>query len=124
MSTVRAVGVRRAVLPWRRRIHPSRFDFTPGGGFLNLLDEPLGLLLAVVLVPLWLPAAVVAVPALVELLLELVLLPFALLWRGLRHRWPVQVLDGGRAVRTDTFASFGEAGRVAAHWTSQLSAGS
>lgn len=105
--------VRRAVLPWRRRIRPSRFDFTPGGGFGSLLDNPLGLLLAIVLIPLWLPAAVVAVPALVELLAELLLLPLALLVRRLRHRWPVQLLDGGRVLRTEIRPTFAEAGLAA-----------
>lgn len=110
------LSVRRAVLPWRRRIRPSRFDFTPGGGFANLLEEPLGLLLAVVLVPLWLPAAVVTVPALAEVVVELLVLPFTLLVRASRHRWPVQLLEDSRLLREETCPSYGEAGRLARRW--------
>ena len=116
-------SVRRAVLPWRRRIRPSRFDFTPGGGFGNLLQEPLGFLLAIVLVPLWLPAAIVAVPALVELLVELVLLPFVLVARAVRRDWPVQALRGSQVVREERVSSFGAAGRLASRWRNEAALG-
>jgi hypothetical protein len=105
--------VRRAVLPWRRRVRPSHFDFTPGGGFGALVGDPLGFILAAVLVPLWLPAAVVAVPAAVELVVALALTPVACLRRRVRQQWPVQVLEGSREVYRENCPTFAAAGRRA-----------
>lgn len=93
--------VRRAVLPWRRRIRDvSRFDFMPLGGVKELVGDPFGWIPLILLFPLWLPAAFVGVLSVLELALELALLPVALLYRRGRRAWPVQVLDSRGQVVT------------------------
>jgi hypothetical protein len=114
-----AASARRAVLPWRRRIRDvSRFDFTPFGGIKRLSDDPfLGWVPVLVFFPLWLPAAFVGVLALVELLLAVVWLPVALVWRKARGAWPVELLDeDGRLLHREYAPSWDVAGR----WVAEL----
>lgn len=105
---------RRAVLPWRQRIRGiSRFDFTPKG-FDHWSQDLLGGLLLLLMFPLWLPAAIVTLIAGVELLLTLPFLPIALLYRRLRHRWPVERFDErGRVVERTYHPSWQAAGERA-----------
>jgi hypothetical protein len=108
---------RRGLLPWRRRItDASRFDYTPWGGVRELIHAPLGLgaIPIIVLFPCWLPAAFVWLLGLLELAAALLVLPFALVLRGVRGGWPVHVLDEeGHLVHTESLNSWDAAGRRA-----------
>jgi hypothetical protein len=112
-----AGDARRGLLPWRRRITDAgRFDYTPFGGVRELIHEPLGLgaIPIVLLFPLWLPAAFVWLLGLVELVVALLVLPFALVSRSIRGAWPVHVFDSdGVLTRTETCHSWDAAGRRA-----------
>lgn len=107
--------VRRAILPWRRRIRNiSDFDFTPGG-YDQYGHDPISSALFIIMFPLWLPALVVLVVATIEFALALLFFPFALLRRRIRHSWPVEVLDRrGRVLERSRHLSWAAAGAQAA----------
>lgn len=107
--------VRRAILPWRRRIRNiSDFDFTPGG-YDQYGHDPISSALFIVMFPLWLPALVVLVVATIELAVAIPFLPFALVRRRMRHSWPVEVLDRrGRVLERSRHPSWAAAGERAA----------
>lgn len=87
------LSVRRSLLPWRRKVRNiSDYDFMPGG-MDSWSGDPISNAVAVLMFPLWLPAFIVFLVASVEFVLALPFLPFALLRRRLRGRWPVEVLD-------------------------------
>lgn len=93
-DTLRGEKVRRAALPWRRRIRNiSRFDYTPGGGWKELWDDQFGWVILLPLFPLWLPAAFVGLLAMIELVCAVLWMPVAMAWRQVRSRWPVELLD-------------------------------
>jgi hypothetical protein len=111
----RGEQVRRAVLPWRRRIrNVSRFDFTPAGGWKELWDDPFGWVILFPLFPLWLPAVFVAFLAGLELVCAVLWLPVAMLWRKLRSRWPVELLAAdGRLLHREYARNWYAAGDLA-----------
>lgn len=107
--------VRRAILPWRRRIRNiSDFDFTPGG-YDQYGHDPISSALIIIMFPLWLPALVVLVVATIEFAFALLFFPFALMRRRIRHSWQVEVLDRrGRALERSRHPSWATAGKHAA----------
>lgn len=107
--------VRRAILPWRRKIRNiDDYDFTPGG-WQQGTGDPISGLLLLVMFPLWILALIAFLIAIVEFALALPFLPFALLRRRIRHSWPVEILDRrGRALERSRHASWTAAGEHAA----------
>lgn len=88
--------VRRAILPWNRKTPDSaRFNYVPERWKRDLdgTSDPVSAVVTAVLFPLWLPALFVALGAVLECLIAILISPFALLYRFIRRRWPVDVLD-------------------------------
>lgn len=106
-----ALSVRRAVLPWRRKVRNlSDFDFTPKG-FTHWSGDALGQVLLIFMFPFYLPVVLALVVGAVEFLLSMFVLPLALLWRKLRKVWPVEVLDRrGRPLERTTYSTWAAAG--------------
>ena len=106
MGSVPAVKVRdpqeqtwrvtRRWVPWRRRLKGS-LDSAPDLGVGSLGDDPISAVIAVVALVVLIPFLLLAVVAGLELLLVLLVLPFAVLGRVLfgRH-WTVEVRRGWR----------------------------
>jgi hypothetical protein len=88
--------VTRRWVPWRRRVKGA-LDWMPDLGFVSLGDDPISAILGIILLVLLIPFVVLALISGVELLLVLVILPFAILGRVLfgRH-WTVEVRRGWR----------------------------
>ena len=85
--------VTRRWVPWRRRLkgHVRGLDLIPSG----LGDDPLSVLIFLVLLVIALPFVLLAVVAGIELLLVLLLLPFALVGRVLLgSHWTVEARRG------------------------------
>lgn len=110
-----ALTVRRAILPWRRRIRNiSDFDFTPGG-YDQYGHDPISSALFVIMFPLWLPALVVLLVATIEFAIALPIVPVALVRRRMSRSWPVEVLDRrGRMLERSRHRSWAAAGERAA----------
>ena len=88
--------VSRRWVPWRRRLK-GNLDSGPdlGSGFDGLGDDPISLILAVILLILLLPFILLLVVAGIEFLLLLLVLPFAVLGRVLLGRhWHVELRKG------------------------------
>lgn len=91
-------AIRRAVLPWYRKTPSSRrFLYVPWWPKRVLHIPVLNLLFLLVTFPLWIwlviPPLIAWSATIIEGLLALVLCPLALVFRRLRHAWPVEVID-------------------------------
>lgn len=107
--------VRRAILPWRRRIRNIEdYDWTPGG-WQQGTGDPISGVLLLLMFPLWILAIIAFLIAIVEFALALPFLPFALLQRRIRHSWPVEILDRrGGVLERSRHPSWAAAGEHAA----------
>ena len=84
--------VSRRWVPWRRRLRVDGGPDIPGGG--NLGDDPISLIIGLILFILVLPFLVIAGIALLEMLLLLLLVPFVIAGRILFGRqWRIEVRD-------------------------------
>ena len=85
--------VSRRWMPWRRRSSIGDWWQVPSGSGLG--DDPISMIIGVLLLILIIPIAIVALVVALELLLLLLVLPFALLGRMVfgRH-WHVEVREG------------------------------
>lgn len=115
-----AAEVRRAILPWRRKIrNVSRLDFTPRG-HAAYGHDPISGFLFLLMFPLWLPALIAGLFAIVEFLLAAPFVPIALLYRKVRGAWPVELIDGRGHVMERTYhPSWSAAGAHALHLREQ-----
>lgn len=85
-------------MPWRRRLKGS-LDSVPDlpGGLSGLGDDPISMILGIIALVILIPFLVVALIAGLELLILLLVFPFALLGRVLLGRhWIVEVRCGWR----------------------------
>lgn len=85
--------VSRRWMPWRRKARMGDWSELPSGSSLG--DDPISLLIGIVLFVLIIPVLLLAILVAIELLILLLLLPFAILGRVLfgRH-WRVEVREG------------------------------
>lgn len=90
--------VTRRWVPWRRRLKGS-FDSVPDLGVGSLGDDPISAIVGVIALIILLPFLVLVALAGVELLLVLLLLPFAVLGRvAFGRHWHVEVRRGFKPV--------------------------
>ncbi|GAW50848.1 MULTISPECIES: hypothetical protein [unclassified Nocardioides] len=88
--------VSRRWVPWRRRLKGA-LDGVPDLGIGSLGDDPISVIVGIVLLIILIPFILLALVAGVELLLVLLVLPFAVLGRMLLGRhWTVEVRRGWR----------------------------
>lgn len=103
--------VSRRWLPWRRR---SKLDMgydVPSIGGLG--DDPISMIIGLVLLVLVIPILILAIIVTLELLLLLLLLPFVILGRVVFGReWRVEVREGWTPVWDAPAGSWSESGRA------------
>lgn len=102
--------VSRRWMPWRRRSSIGDWWQVPNGSGLG--DDPISMIIGVLLLILIIPIAIVALVVALELLLLLLLLPFVVLGRVVfgRH-WRVEARRGWEPVWEDEAGDWGESGR-------------
>lgn len=116
--------VSRRWMPWRRKAHLDDWGLTPshhGGG---LGDDPISMIIGLVLLILFIPLAVLAFIVALEMLLLLLLLPFAILGRMLfgRH-WRVEVREGWQFAWEFEAGGWSGSGRMIEHVAEGLRVG-
>ncbi|HYJ66766.1 MAG TPA: hypothetical protein VEX15_03810 [Nocardioidaceae bacterium] len=101
--------VRRRWLPWRRRVRDvpdSPIDIGPVG------DDPISIVLMVIALVMFVPAFVVLIVLVGELLLLFVLLPLVVLGRGLFGvPWTIEVRRERRLLYTERIRGWSNASR-------------
>ena len=101
--------VSRRWVPWRRRVRGA-FDWLPNlpGG-----DDPISMVLSAIMLFLFLPVILLAVVAGLEMLLVLLVLPFALLGRMIfgRH-WTIEARLDWTPVWEESAGSWSQSGRA------------
>lgn len=103
--------VSRRWVPWRRRLRVDGGPDIPGGG--NLGDDPISLIIGLLLFILVLPFLVIAGIALLEMLLLLLLVPFVIAGRILFGRqWRIEVREGWTPVWDAPAGSWQESGQA------------
>ena len=103
--------VSRRWLPWRRRVKADSGPDLPTGSELG--DDPISMIIGLVLLVLILPGLIVVGIALLELLLLLLLLPFMVLGRVIFGRaWQIEVRDGWTPVWDGEAGSWAESGQA------------
>lgn len=107
--------VTRRWVPWRRKLKGA-LDSVPDVGATGLGDDPISMIVGLVLLVLLLPFLVLAFVAAIELLLVLLLLPVAVLGRVLLGRhWTVEVRRSFTPFHEEPAGSWSDAGqRIAA----------
>lgn len=102
--------VTRRWIPWRRRLEGS-LDAVPDLGVGGLGDDPVSAIIGVIALVILLPFLVLVLIAGVELLLVLLLLPFAVLARAVfGRRWYVEVRRGFKPVHEVEAGDWRESG--------------
>lgn len=85
--------VSRRWMPWRRKSSVGDWGDVPGADGIG--DDPISMIIGVLLIVLLIPFVILAVLVALEMLLLLALLPFAILARMLLGRhWRVEVREG------------------------------
>lgn len=91
--------VKRRWVPWRRRVRDWAYDVPSSSG---LGDDPISMIVGVLLFIIALPLIVFAFVAMLELLVLLLLLPIAMLIRvAFGGAWPIEVFRGRELQTTE-----------------------
>lgn len=97
-------------LPWRRRAGWDAGPDLPGVGFG---DDPISMIIGLVLLVLVLPFLVLALVVALELVLLLLLLPFAVLGRvAFGRQWRVEVREGWTPVWDTAAGGWSQSGQA------------
>lgn len=102
--------VTRRWMPWRRRASVGSWGDVPSGAGLG--DDPVSMIVGIVLLVLIIPFVVLALLVALEMLLLLLVLPFAILGRVLLGRhWRVEARRGWEPVWEAEAGDWAESGR-------------
>lgn len=104
--------VKRRWAPWRRRVRDFSYDVPFADG---LGDDPISMILGVIVLIIAIPLIILALVAMLELLVLLLLLPLAMLIRALfGGAWPIEVFRG-RKLQTTEYVKGWSASRERIH---------
>ena len=93
--------VKRRWLPWRRRAKPGEFDLT--FDVLDAADDPISLVVCIVISIIVIPLLFVFGFLLAEALLLLLLFPIAVLFRiAFIRSWPIEVWQGKKLLEQES----------------------
>lgn len=115
--------VSRRWMPWRRKASTDGLDGGPSS-LGDLGDDPISMLIGLLLLVLFIPLLVLAIIVALEMLLLLLLLPFAILGRvSFGRHWRVEVREGWQFAWEVEAGSWSESGRTIEHLAEGLRVG-
>lgn len=108
--------VSRRWMPWRRKTHVDDWGLTPHNAGSGLGDDPISMIIGLLLLVLLIPVLVLMVIVALEMLLLLLVLPFAILGRVLLGRhWRVEVREGWTFAWETEAGDWSQSGRMIEH---------